>query len=121
MANYCSHLQHDYSYEIEPLNEIESKELFLRRLFGQLHECPQNIQKVSESVLKKCGGMPLAINSIAGLLASRPVKSLEEMQNLQNSLGSEMDSFSTMEKIKQILLLSYNDLPYHLKTCFLVF
>lgn len=121
MANYCSHLQHDYSYEIEPLNEIESKELFLRRLFGQLHECPQNIQKVSESVLKKCGGMPLAINSIAGLLASRPVKSLEEMQNLQNSLGSEMDSFSTMEKIKQILLLSYNDLPYHLKTCFLYF
>uniref|UniRef100_A0A0D9Z921 Uncharacterized protein n=1 Tax=Oryza glumipatula TaxID=40148 RepID=A0A0D9Z921_9ORYZ len=121
VANYCSHLQHDYSYEIEPLNEIESKELFLRRLFGQLHECPQNIQKVSESVLKKCGGMPLAINSIAGLLASRPVKSLEEMQNLQNSLGSEMDSFSTMEKIKQILLLSYNDLLYHLKTCFLYF
>uniref|UniRef100_A0A0E0NWP0 Uncharacterized protein n=1 Tax=Oryza rufipogon TaxID=4529 RepID=A0A0E0NWP0_ORYRU len=100
---------------------FESKELFLRRLFGQLHECPQNIQKVSESVLKKCGGMPLAINSIAGLLASRPVKNLEEMQNLQNSLGSEMDSFSTMEKIKQILLLSYNDLPYHLKTCFLYF
>ncbi|XP_066346674.1 disease resistance protein Pik-2-like isoform X1 [Miscanthus floridulus] len=121
VANYCSHLKHDCSYEIEPLNQIEAKELFFRRLFGQVDVCPQNLQKVSEDILKKCGGMPLAINSITGILASRAVKSLVEWQTLHNSLGSELDNASTMEKVKHVLLLSYSDLPYHLKTCFLYF
>ncbi|XP_066347725.1 disease resistance protein Pik-2-like isoform X2 [Miscanthus floridulus] len=111
----------DKSYEIEPLNQIEAKELFFRRLFGQVDVCPQNLQKVSEDILKKCGGMPLAINSITGILASRAVKSLVEWQTLHNSLGSELDNASTMEKVKHVLLLSYSDLPYHLKTCFLYF
>jgi hypothetical protein len=121
VANYCSHLKHDCSYEIEPLDQIEAKELFFRRLFGQVDDCPQNLEKVSEDILKKCGGMPLAINSIAGILACSPVKSLEEWQNLHNSLGSELDNGSTMEKVKHILLLNHSELPYHLKTCFLYF
>lgn len=53
--------------KLNPSNQIEAKELFFRRLFGQVDDCPQNLEKVSEDILKKCGGMPLAINSIAGV------------------------------------------------------
>ncbi|OEL18872.1 hypothetical protein BAE44_0020111, partial [Dichanthelium oligosanthes] len=56
VANYCSHLKHDCSYEIEPLDQIEAKELFFGRLFGQVDGCPRNLWKVSEDISKKCGG-----------------------------------------------------------------
>ncbi|CAD6211566.1 unnamed protein product [Miscanthus lutarioriparius] len=93
--------QHVNSYILDIQDEqlkIEAKELFFRRLFGQVDVCPQNLQKVSEDILKKCGGMPRAINSITGILASREVKSFVDWQTLHNSLGSELDNASTMEK-----------------------
>uniref|UniRef100_A0A0D9X155 NB-ARC domain-containing protein n=1 Tax=Leersia perrieri TaxID=77586 RepID=A0A0D9X155_9ORYZ len=70
-------------------------------------------------ILGKCGGTPLAIVSIAGLLASKPVHSKDLWQKIYSSLGSELESSPSLERLKKILELSYNDLPYHLKTCFL--
>jgi disease resistance protein RPM1 len=58
--------------------------------------------------------MPLAINYVAGILASTTsVTSLEEWKNLYNSLSSELDNGSTT--------FSYGELPDHLKNCFLYF
>lgn len=114
----CLH-QHDRAYEIEPLTGSESSELFFTRLFGNRDNCPTVLKEISEKILGKCGGIPLAIVSITGLLASMSVHSYDRWVKIYNSLGLELETSPWLEKLKKILELSYNDLPYHLKTCFL--
>ncbi|CAL4916670.1 unnamed protein product [Urochloa decumbens] len=104
-------------YEMEPLSDLYSKRLFTKRIFGS-EECPYQFQEVSDEILKKCGGLPLAIISISGLLANKPLMK-EEWEKVRNSIGSALARHRNLEGIKAILTLSYNDLPHHLKTCLL--
>jgi hypothetical protein len=119
VAHTCCFHNHDRAYEIEPLKDHESRDLFLKRIFGNPVNCPDNLKEISEKILGKCGGTPLALVSIAGLLASKPVHSKDQWQKIYLSLGSELETSPSLERLKKILELSYNDLPYHLKTCFL--
>jgi Leucine-rich repeat (LRR) protein len=99
---------------------VESRELFFKRIFGLTDGTPNNeLEEISKSILKKCGGLPLAIVSIGSLLASRPNITKQEWQKVCDNLGSELETNPTLEGTKQVLTLSYNDLPYHLKACFL--
>jgi len=73
-------------YEIRHLGYLNSKSLFLKRCFGSDEvNCPDALTEVVDEVLKMCGGMPLAILSIASLLASR-VTSKESWQDMINSI-----------------------------------
>ncbi|CAN6168686.1 unnamed protein product [Urochloa humidicola] len=119
VAHTCCFHEHDRAYEIEPLKDHESRDLFLKGIFGSTVNCPDNLKEISEKILGKCAGAPLAIVSIAGLLASKPVHSKDQWQKNYLSLGSELETSPSLERLKKILELSYNDLPYHLKTCFL--
>jgi len=56
---------------MRPLNDNDSKQLFYSRVFGLGNACPQPFEEPSEKILQKCGGLPLAIISIASLLASQ--------------------------------------------------
>ncbi|PUZ72803.1 hypothetical protein GQ55_2G424600 [Panicum hallii var. hallii] len=114
----CCH-EYDRVYEIEPLTDHESRDLFFKRIFGGAANCPENLKEISAKILRKCGGTPLAIVSIAGLLGSKPGHSIEQWEKVYGSLGSELETSPSLEKLKEILELSYNDLPYQLKTCFL--
>ena len=67
-------------------------------------------------ILKRCAGMPLAINSIASLLVSKKYTTWERVWK---SLGALTVGKSALEKMKQILDLSYIHLPDYLKTCLL--
>ncbi|KAE8801574.1 disease resistance protein RPM1 [Hordeum vulgare] len=119
VAQACCLHEYDRAYEIEPLTGCESSELFFGRIFGNRENCPTALKNISEKILGKCGGIPLAIVSIAGLLASTSVYSYDRWEKIYNSLGLELETSPWIEKLKKILELSYNDLPYHLKTCFL--
>ncbi|CAD6223208.1 unnamed protein product [Miscanthus lutarioriparius] len=119
VAHTCCFHEYDRAYEIEPLTDHESRDLFFKRIFGSTVNCPDNLKEISEKILGKCGGAPLAIVSIAGLLVSKPVLSKDQWQKIYSSLGSELETSPSLERLKKILELSYNDLPYHLKTCFL--
>jgi len=115
----CSHHQ-DWIYKIQRLSDATSRELFFKRIFGSKHELPNDeLEEVSNSILKKCGGLPLAILSIGSLLASKTNRTKQEWQKVCDNLGSELESNPTLEGAKQVLTLSYDDLPYHLKSCFL--
>ncbi|XP_066335218.1 disease resistance protein RGA5-like [Miscanthus floridulus] len=105
-------------YQAKPLSHEDSQRLFFKRLFLSGDDCHPDLRKVSDDILKKCCGLPLAIISIAGLLANRS-KAVEVWVNVLRSIAAAVDKDSPIDKMKRIMLLSYVDLPHHLKSCLL--
>ncbi|KAE8806438.1 Disease resistance RPP8-like protein 3 [Hordeum vulgare] len=114
----CSY-HHENIYRMKPLGSEDSRRLFMNRVFGPENMCPSNYEEVSNEILKKCGGLPLAINTIASLLASRQERSRNDWENIRNSLGAQFAINPTLKGMRSILNLSYMNLPLHLRTCFL--
>uniref|UniRef100_A0A8I7BDA6 NB-ARC domain-containing protein n=1 Tax=Hordeum vulgare subsp. vulgare TaxID=112509 RepID=A0A8I7BDA6_HORVV len=105
---------------MKTLSDKDSQILFHRRIFKSEEKCPEDLQVVSKDILKKCGGIPLAIITIASLLASnQSVKQKDEWMHLYNSIGRGVTQGDTVKDMKRILSLSYYDLPPHLKPCLL--
>jgi hypothetical protein len=88
------------------------------RIFDRKDGCPPSLVEVAGKIIKKCGGVPLAIITTASLLASKPM-CLEEWEKVNKSIGSGLGNSLHVDKMRKILGLSYNDLPFHLKTCLL--
>lgn len=105
-------------YRLKPLNEQNSRMLFLNRIFGSQHGCPVQLQKVMADILKKCHGLPLALITIASLLASED-RSIKGWETIRDSFGALSATNPTLEEMKSILYLSYKQLPARLRTCFL--
>ncbi|CAN6342804.1 unnamed protein product [Urochloa humidicola] len=114
IATACCFPCHGHVYLIQPLNELHSRSLSFKRVFGTEDGCPHQFKKISAVILRKCKGVPLAITSIASLLANQSMH-----VKIHNSLGSELDTNPTLEWMRHVLRLSYNDLSHELKTCFL--
>ena len=105
-------------FELKSLSTDNSRELFYKRIFESADDCPPDLSKVTGKILKKCGGVPLAIITTASLLATKPRCSVE-WEKVYNSIGSGYENSPHVDKMNKILSLSYNDLPFHLKTCLL--
>ncbi|CAD6257524.1 unnamed protein product [Miscanthus lutarioriparius] len=118
VANKCCTGIAAQMYEAKRLSDEDSQRLFFTRLFSSSDDCHPDLRKVSDDILKKCCGLPLAIISIAGLLANRS-KTVEVWVNVLRSIPAAVDKDSPIDKMKRILLLSYFDLPHHLKSCLL--
>ncbi|CAN6247783.1 unnamed protein product [Urochloa humidicola] len=97
-------------YKLKPLSHEKSKELFYKRMSSRNGD--NQLVKVSDKIVDKCDGVPLAIIAIASLLADRP---LDDWEKVYESIvfGYEED------KTRTILLYSYYDLPSYLKPCLL--
>ncbi|CAD6245369.1 unnamed protein product [Miscanthus lutarioriparius] len=118
VARSCCLGGNDRMYEMEALSDVHSKKLFFKRTFGSKDSCPEGLKRVSNEILKKCGGLPLAIISISSLLANKPSLK-DEWEKARRSIGSVLDKNRSLEGMNSILCLSYNDLPPNLKTCLL--
>ncbi|KAM3280336.1 hypothetical protein ACQJBY_047239 [Aegilops geniculata] len=118
VAKSCCLGGDDQMYELKSLSDLHSRILFSKRIFGSGKNCPDMLEEVSNNILKKCGGLPLAIISIAGLLANRPAIK-EEWEKVKRSIGSALEKTKSLEGMSSILSLSYNDLAPNLKTCLL--
>ncbi|VAH00692.1 unnamed protein product [Triticum turgidum subsp. durum] len=105
---------------MKPLSTDDSRRLFHQRIFPDKSGCPNEFEQVSKDILKKCGGVPLAIITIASALASgQHVKPKREWDVLLQSLGSGLTEDNSLEEMRRILSFSYYNLPSHLKTCLL--
>nr|XP_043609801.1 putative late blight resistance protein homolog R1B-16 [Erigeron canadensis] len=97
-------------------NEVESWDLFLRKTF-RTGICPFSLEAFGRVITTKCDGFPLAIVIASGLLKN----------NLSNDwwgqIAEKLNLFmvSNPDQYMDSLALSYNDLPPHLRPCFLFF
>lgn len=122
VADFCKKSSFVHVHHLQPLSEEKAWELFCRKTFqfDLGGNCPPELEKLSIEIVKRCRGLPLAIMSIAGLLSTKD-KVVSEWQKLYNNLSSELETNPHLTSIPRILSLSYHDLPYHLKSCFLYF
>ncbi|KAF7060842.1 hypothetical protein CFC21_067591 [Triticum aestivum] len=118
VAKSCSSPDCDLVYELKALSEDHSKMLFFRRIFGSEDRCPHQLKEVSVEIVKKCGGLPLAIITMASLLTTKS-DTREEWMKVCGSIGFGLEKNSDVEEMNMVLSLSYNDLSHHLRTCLL--
>ncbi|KAF6992975.1 hypothetical protein CFC21_009925 [Triticum aestivum] len=120
VSNSCCSSADDSIYKMEPLSTDDSRRLFYKRIFPNDSGCPNEFEQVSKDILKKCGGVPLAIITIASALTSgQKMKPKHEWDILLQSLGSGLTEDNSLEEMRRILSFSYYNLPSHLKTCLL--
>nr|UBY07472.1 NBS-LRR disease resistance protein [Dasypyrum villosum] len=120
VSKSCCLLADDSIYKMKPLSTDDSRRLFHKRIFSDATGCPSEFQQVSEDILKKCGGVPLAIITIASALASgQQVKPKHEWDIMLQSLGCGLTKDNSLVEMRRILSFSYYNLPSHLKTCLL--
>ncbi|KAL6592456.1 hypothetical protein ACP70R_049509 [Stipagrostis hirtigluma subsp. patula] len=108
----------NYVLKMKPLGEVDSRKLFFSSVFGSNNGCPTELWEVSNAIIRKCGGLPLAIVIIASILASRPGIQ-EQWDYVNQSLGYSLVTNPTLEGMKQVLDLCYNNFPQNLKECML--
>ncbi|XP_020177314.1 disease resistance protein Pik-2 isoform X1 [Aegilops tauschii subsp. strangulata] len=120
VAKHCSR-ENKNMYYLEGLKDDAALDLFMKKVFKD------NIKKIdlvpammeqARLILHKCDGLPLAISTIGGFLASKP-KTAIEWRKMNDRIGTELEINPELRTIKTILMRSYDGLPYHLKSAFL--
>ncbi|CAK7323866.1 unnamed protein product [Dovyalis caffra] len=73
IADFCKRYSLVYVHPLEPLSQEDSWELFCKKTFKRDFEgrCPKDLEKLSRDIVGRCGGLPLAIVAIGGLLACK--------------------------------------------------
>ncbi|XP_031101551.1 putative late blight resistance protein homolog R1B-14 [Ipomoea triloba] len=102
-------------YHVHHLTLEDCLELFSRKVFGRRHSITRGYRLLGKRIVSGCGGLPLAVVLISGLLAT--IKSLVIWRYVAETLDG-VDTNDNNNRISKILLLSYNFLPRHLKDCF---
>ncbi|CAK8565678.1 unnamed protein product [Lathyrus sativus] len=108
--------------ELQPLSQEQSMELFNKMAFRFDYGgcCPEEFIDIVNEIVEKCKGLPLAIVAIGGLLSTRE-KNVFEWQRFKENLSLELKKDTHLIGIEKILGLSYDNLPYYLKSCLLYF
>ncbi|EOY18001.1 Disease resistance protein RPP8 [Theobroma cacao] len=111
--------------ELQCLTDDESWKLFRMKAFPgkktELHACAKELEMLGREMVEKCGGLPLAIATLGGLLATK--RSRAQWETVHQNINAHLNEFQQQDHhyggVNWILVLSYNELPFHLKPCFL--
>ncbi|KAI3938875.1 hypothetical protein MKW92_012498 [Papaver armeniacum] len=112
-----------WSLHFEPpiLNDDDSWELLRRKAFPKYMtdaNCyPPGLEKLGREMVHKCGGLPLAICVLGGLLATKRLE-IKQWELVHIDVISHINK-GEYGGVNGILALSYQDLPTHLNSCFL--
>ncbi|CAL5028191.1 unnamed protein product [Urochloa decumbens] len=108
----------DEVYKLQPLPYDSSIQLLYARIYGDDEQRHVDSQpdEISDKFIRKCGGIPLAIITMASLLAGKP---RYKWSQLYNTIDFGSKDNKEAENTMKILSFSYYDLPSHLRTCLL--
>ncbi|KAL2956431.1 hypothetical protein AAZX31_18G084200 [Glycine max] len=123
VAEYCRKSSFVEVHKLEkPLTEEESLKLFCKKAFQYSSDgdCPEELKDISLEIVRKCKGLPLAIVAIGGLLPQKD-ESAPEWGQFCRDLSLDLERNSELNSITKILGLSYDDLPFNLRSCLLYF
>ncbi|KDO59240.1 hypothetical protein CISIN_1g0027801mg, partial [Citrus sinensis] len=122
VAKYCKSSSSVHVHELETLPPNEARKLFCRKVLGPSSGgcCPSELKELSQDILAKCGGLPLAIVAVGGLLSSKN-RVVSEWKKLFDRLGSILGSDPHLKDCNRVLSEGYYALPHHLKSCLLSF
>ncbi|XP_037443688.1 disease resistance protein Pik-2-like [Triticum dicoccoides] len=119
-----SHLDHDHFHQMDPLSVKYAEHLFNTSLSecrdAQSSKTSQSDQ-VPPRVWKMCGGLPLPIVTMAGLMASNKLMKREEWNKVCEALFPDEQVCHKPEEFMRIINYCYSALPSDLKTCSLYF
>ncbi|KAG2301333.1 hypothetical protein Bca4012_059493 [Brassica carinata] len=111
----------------ECLTFEESWDLFQRIAFPSKdtseNKIEEDMKEIGMEMLKHCGGLPLAIKVLGGML--RKKYTLHEWKMIRENIkarivrGSGADDGNVNTKVYNVLNLSFEELPAYLKHCFL--
>ncbi|XVF83815.1 hypothetical protein PTKIN_Ptkin16aG0523400 [Pterospermum kingtungense] len=111
--------------ELPFLTDADSWRLFKKKAFPEntteSEARSREFEMLGREMVNKCGGLPLAIVTLGGLLATKSSRAEWEMvqRNIHSHLNKDQQQDRQYGAVNGILVLSYNDLPYYLKPCFL--
>ncbi|XP_042056490.1 putative late blight resistance protein homolog R1A-10 [Salvia splendens] len=116
-SNVAQHIVNSKSlhHNLQLLNMSASWDLLRQTVFGE-EDCPLELQEKGTKIASDCGGLPLALHVIGGLLSKvqRPRDVWEQF-----STDVKASIVESNEQFSNVLSLSYNHLPICLKPCFL--
>ncbi|KAL6584718.1 hypothetical protein OROMI_004007 [Orobanche minor] len=105
-------------HQVQLLNRSKSWDLLRQIVFGE-EDCLDDddvLQGMGEKIASDCGGLPLAINVIGGVL-SKVERSEKVWEVVAKDVRAAIDESD--KQCSNILSLSYNHLSNHLRPCFL--
>ncbi|XP_066342288.1 disease resistance protein RPM1-like [Miscanthus floridulus] len=120
VARYCSGGDMN-THKLQVLHQEEALALFMKKVFKdnvEKYYLGPDMLDQAALILKKCHGLPLAISTIGGFLATKP-KITTEWRKVNDHIRVELDINPKLRTIKTVLMRSYDGLPYHLKSAFL--
>nr|GMD84144.1 disease resistance protein RPM1-like [Ipomoea batatas] len=112
--------------EVKPLELDIACHLFCKYAFPPPAEPEGNwpnetVKELGEALVKRCTGLPVAILAMARLMSQKgddPANWRDALQSL-DYYSAESEEGGSLKSLNRALLLSYNELPTHLKSCFL--
>ncbi|CAL8990163.1 unnamed protein product [Prunus brigantina] len=114
-----------FLHKLQALNEKKSWELFEKIAISGRADIDLGIftkkRELGMKMLRHCAGLPLAIIVLAGVLARKStIREWERVhENVHEYIRRGIGHEEEYEGASWVLALSYDDLPYYLKPCFL--
>ncbi|KAL8478609.1 hypothetical protein ACS0TY_030478 [Phlomoides rotata] len=101
------------------LDVTQSWKLLQLEVWGKEDECPNELKVIGKDIAQQCGGVPLAIVVIGGILREKFGNVKDEWKKVSTSVTSYLNYHDKEKRTENIILLSYNMLPHDLRDCFL--
>ncbi|ERM96999.1 hypothetical protein AMTR_s00074p00193280 [Amborella trichopoda] len=121
LINFASLVEVDHHvYELQLLKAEDAWSLFCTKAIREndSKKVTGELERVGKLIVDNCEGLPLVIMVVGGMVSKRALEVAEWMGVLRN-LNWEMANNTSLERVRRILSLSYNDMYPLLKYCFL--
>ncbi|KAH7666054.1 P-loop containing nucleoside triphosphate hydrolase protein [Dioscorea alata] len=115
----CARMEVSKKIKVECLEEDEAWALFKHNVNLAAIESDEKLNKIALQVMRKCGGLPLALQVVGKAMCNRnTVQEWEDILSLLKNSGTKVVQ-GVQESLLPILKFSYDNLPRNIQECFL--